>query len=164
MITIDYRNARYQGHTNKESQKEFSGILIDDDLSFYASHWKNDMLNGATIVYISHGKYIYGQWMNNEPHGLNVFRTGDTVLLANYNKGVLEGKLLVIFQKYSVIAVLDTAKYSDEFHVVDCGKLTGKHDLKEFVSLLDVQVPDHYFSLVKFITDFTLKLAQNKGP
>lgn len=62
---IDYRNARYQGHIDSQSNRQSLGILIDDDLSFYVSHWKNNLLDGETLVYIAHGKYIYGKWLNN---------------------------------------------------------------------------------------------------
>ena len=63
--TIDYRNAKYQGHTNAHSQREGLGILVDDDLSFYVSDWNENQLSGKTIAYLSHGKYIYGEWKDN---------------------------------------------------------------------------------------------------
>lgn len=59
---IDYRNARYQGSVNQSSCRHGLGIMVDDDLSFYVSQWNNNLLNGETLVYISHGKYIYGSW------------------------------------------------------------------------------------------------------
>jgi len=62
---IDYRNARYQGETGSKESRNGYGILIDDDLSFYASHWQDGKINDATVIYISHGKYIYGQWQDN---------------------------------------------------------------------------------------------------
>ncbi len=62
---IDYRNGKYQGHTDHSMTRNGFGILIDDDLSFYASHWKDGKLNDSTVIYISHGKYIYGQWRDN---------------------------------------------------------------------------------------------------
>mgnify|MGYP000872904330 CR=1 FL=1 len=62
---IDYRNARYQGHVDNQENRQNLGILVNDDLSFYVSNWKNNLLNGQTLVYISHGKYIYGDWLNN---------------------------------------------------------------------------------------------------
>jgi hypothetical protein len=37
---IDYRNAKYQGETNTDEHRHGFGILVDDDLSFYASTWK----------------------------------------------------------------------------------------------------------------------------
>lgn len=94
---IDYRNARFQGFTNSHSVRNGFGILIDDDLSFYASNWKDGKLNDDTVIYISHGKYIYGQWHENEPHGLNVFRIGDTVVLGEFDNGDLIRKAIIIF-------------------------------------------------------------------
>ena len=65
-VQIDYRNAKYQGEVDKNTGgRKGYGILIDDDLSFYASQWKNGKLNEDTVIYISHGKYIYGEWKNN---------------------------------------------------------------------------------------------------
>ena len=80
-VEVDYRNAKYQGEMSKSGERQGQGILIDDDLSFYASQWKDGKLNDSTVIYINHGKYIYGLWKNNQPHGLNVFRIGDTVIL-----------------------------------------------------------------------------------
>ena len=79
---FDYRNAKYQGEIEASNgTRKGYGILADDDLSFYASQWREGKLNGPTVIYISHGKYIYGEWMHNEPHGLNVFRIADTVIV-----------------------------------------------------------------------------------
>jgi hypothetical protein len=81
---IDYRNAKYQGAATSLDNTDVRhgyGILIDDDMSFYTSQWAANKLNKNTMIYISHGKYIYGKWKDNEPHGLNVFRIGDTVIL-----------------------------------------------------------------------------------
>ena len=109
---IDYRNAKYQGEVVK-GRRSGLGILIDDDLSFYASHWKDGKLNDSTLVYISHGKYIYGQWKNNEPHGLNVFRIGDTVILGEFNNGDLINRILVIFERVNFIAILEKLNSND---------------------------------------------------
>lgn len=62
---VDYRNGKYQGLTNAHSQRHGLGIFIDDDLTFYISHWDENRLKGPTLIYISHGKYIYGEWKNN---------------------------------------------------------------------------------------------------
>ena len=83
-VQFDYRNAKYQGEVAATGSRNGFGILVDDDLSFYASHWKDNRLNDSTVIYISHGKYIYGQWGHNEPNGLNVFRIGDTVVVGEF--------------------------------------------------------------------------------
>lgn len=62
-------------------------------------------------MYISHGKYIYGSWENNEPHGINVFRTGETVLVGEFENGQIINKVLVIFEKYNIIAVLESTSH-----------------------------------------------------
>ena len=61
---VDYRNGKYQGTLQKQ-QRSGLGILIDDDLAFYISHWHSNQLNGPTLVYLTHAKYIYGHWKNN---------------------------------------------------------------------------------------------------
>lgn len=63
--TIDYRNGIYQGYTDHLERRNGLGILIDDELTLYASFWKENKLNGPTLLYLSHGKYVYGQWSNN---------------------------------------------------------------------------------------------------
>ena len=45
-LTLDYRNARYEGYIDGQGSRNSLGILIDDDLSFYVSHWKNNLLDG----------------------------------------------------------------------------------------------------------------------
>lgn len=65
MQIVDYRNAKFQGTLNEANQRNNFGVLIDDDLSFYISNWKDNRLNASTLVYIAHGKYIYGEWKDN---------------------------------------------------------------------------------------------------
>lgn len=59
MDLLDYRNGQYQGPL-QDSLRHGPGVFIDDDLTLYASHWHKNQLSGPTLVYISHGKYIYG--------------------------------------------------------------------------------------------------------
>lgn len=65
MDVIDYRNGKYQGPVSASKQRSGLGIFIDDDLAFYISHWRQNQLNGPTLVYLTHGKYMYGLWKNN---------------------------------------------------------------------------------------------------
>ena len=104
--SIDYRNVKYQGETNESQTRNGFGILVDDDLSLYASHWKDGKLNDSTMIYISHGKYIYGLWRDNQPHGLNVFRIGDTIVLGEFDNGYLIKKIVIIFEKFNFVATL----------------------------------------------------------
>ena len=75
MDLLDYRNGQYQGPLLNHL-RHGPGIFIDDDLTLYASHWHRNKLHGPTLLYISHGKYIYGQCQHNELDGLAVFRSG----------------------------------------------------------------------------------------
>lgn len=36
---VDYRNGKYEGQVNSLQQRHGLGIFIDDDLTFYVSHW-----------------------------------------------------------------------------------------------------------------------------
>ena len=57
---VDYRNGKYQGTINLSKQRHGLGVFIDDDLTFYISHWNKNKLHGSTLVYLAHGKYMYG--------------------------------------------------------------------------------------------------------
>lgn len=57
---ISYRNGKYQGYLNNNHQRHGPGILIDDDLTFHASNWHENKMQGSTLVYLTHAKYIYG--------------------------------------------------------------------------------------------------------
>lgn len=66
MELVDYRNGKYQGPlTPGTSLRHGLGILIDDDLSMYASHWQYNKLHGSTLIYLKHGQYVYGEWKDN---------------------------------------------------------------------------------------------------
>lgn len=72
---IDYRNGRYQGYFNSQTEKRHGmGILVDDDMNVYCSEWEDGKMSGLTFIYMSNGSYIYGLWRNNEPHGINLYR------------------------------------------------------------------------------------------
>jgi hypothetical protein len=61
---VSYRNGKYQGKL-KGSQRHGVGVVIDDDLTFHVSHWLENRMQGPTLVYLAHAKYIYGEWKNN---------------------------------------------------------------------------------------------------
>lgn len=96
MELLDYRNGKYQGGLSGQLRQGV-GIFIDDDLAFHLSHWKHGQLDGPTLLYLSHGKYLYGLWKNDLPHGLNVFRCADTVLVGAFKEGTPTGRCLVVF-------------------------------------------------------------------
>ncbi len=57
---VDYPNGRYQGRTNNQQLRHGPGVLIDDDLTFFASNFQRDLLNGPTLIFLAHAQYIYG--------------------------------------------------------------------------------------------------------
>ena len=63
--SLSYRNGKYQGFINNCLQRHGLGILIDDDLTFHVSNWHQDKMQGPTLIYLAHAKYIYGEWKNN---------------------------------------------------------------------------------------------------
>ena len=103
--TIELRNAIYQGE-KLEFQFEGLGMLMNDDLILYTSFWKGSKLNSHTAILIGHSKYMYGKWENGLPQGFNVFRSGDTVLLGEFQQGKILGQFAVIFERQGFVAVL----------------------------------------------------------
>ena len=94
--TIEFRNGIYQGAKSSFSPESF-GIYFDDDLHFHCSEWKSSLMNNHTAILVSHAKYIYGEWRDGVPHGFNVFRTGENVVLAVFEDGEVVGDFIVIF-------------------------------------------------------------------
>ena len=76
---------------------------MDDDMVLHCSSWNAAQLNNQTAILISHGKYVYGEWKSGLPHGFNVFRSGDTVLLGNFSDGKLNGQFIVIFERQNFV-------------------------------------------------------------
>jgi hypothetical protein len=105
--TLDYRNGKYQGSSTPARQRHGPGIFIDDDLTLYLSHWHLNKLHGPSLLYLAHGKYIYGLWQHHELSGLAVFRSGDTVLLAHFHNNFPTQRALIIFERYNFACVLE---------------------------------------------------------
>ena len=55
-------------------------------------------------------------WINNLPQGFNVFRLEEVLLMAEFNRGKLakNSKVLIIFEKYNLAAVLLVLNDSDK--------------------------------------------------
>jgi len=151
---LDYRNGKYQGPTTSNHQRHGLGIFIDDDLTFYISQWRQSKLNGPTLIYLSHGKYIYGEWKNNEPHGLNIYRSGDTVLLGKFKDGLPAEKCLMIFERENFACIINQVE-GQEWIVGNSGTINSHSVLLSFISKMGISVPDHYFSLTKFASSLT---------
>lgn len=77
------------------------------------------------------------------------------MLVGQFENGKIREKLLVIFEKYNIIAVLGTTSQKDQFEVISCGKLLTHDDLTKYIEMLDIDMPDNYFSLIKFVTSIT---------
>lgn len=136
---LSYRNGKYQGFLNSSSQRQGLGIMIDDDLTFHVSNWHENKMQGPTLVYLAHAKYIYGEWKNNEPHGLNVYRSGDTVLLSKYVFGVPSNRCLLIFERHGFGCVL--GEHGKQWQVIKTSQLVNHSALMKLIELLQVDVP-----------------------
>lgn len=106
---IDYRNGKYQGCVKWDTERRQGfGIVIDDDLSIYFSEWDDGKLNGLTFVYFVDGTYLYGNWRNNQPNGINIFKNSEFLLLANYHIGEPIGNAIVATTSMNYMFLLNS--------------------------------------------------------
>jgi hypothetical protein len=83
--TYNYRNALYQGEISKDQgQREGKGIIyVTDNHHFIVCNsFKNNAVNSHSLFYHSHSKYHYGEWLNNLPQGVSVFRMNEVLIVA----------------------------------------------------------------------------------
>ena len=45
------------------------------------SFWSNDQANGSTFIFYGNNNYMFGQWKNNVPNGLNVIKLGSCLIV-----------------------------------------------------------------------------------
>lgn len=74
------------------------------------SGWHEDLANGNTFIFYNHSHYVYGFWSNNIPHGFNAIRMDNIVFMAFYDMGVIVGRVLVLYEQYSLAVVLDKSQ------------------------------------------------------
>lgn len=55
-------------------------------------------MDGKTLIFESHSKYMYGTWEDGLPEGINVYREGSNVLVSKYVNGLISDKLLVVLE------------------------------------------------------------------
>jgi hypothetical protein len=82
-----------------------------------------------------------------------VYRSGDTVLLSKYIFGVPTNRCLLIFERLGFACVL--GQTNKQWSVIKSGILSNHASLMKFIELLQVDVPDHYLSLIKFTCYFS---------
>lgn len=49
---------------------------------------------------------MYGVWLNNLPHGLNVIRVASSLFYINYEHGRIVGNFIAVFEKYNLALVI----------------------------------------------------------
>lgn len=67
---------------------------MDDNCNFMCSQWKEDRINGPSLLCLRGGLKLYGNWVDNQMEGINVLEKGDYKVVGRFNKGVLEGKII----------------------------------------------------------------------
>jgi hypothetical protein len=102
------------------------------------------------MIYITHGKYLYGTWMDNQPHGLNVFRVGEAVLLGQFEMGKLTGKVIVIFERLGFLAIV-MERSGDEWLINDRKVLRDHKELVPYIQFVGIGISPLYFSLAKYM-------------
>lgn len=83
-------------------------------MNIYLSEWSEDKLNGLTFIYLSSGNYIYGNWKNNEPHGLAVFRNQEYILLANTTSSKITDNAIAITNNLNHLMVFEGESISSK--------------------------------------------------
>lgn len=90
---IDYQNARYHGKISSSSSKgkklikSGPGILIDDDINFIFSNWKNNLPDGKTVLIDRLGNYFYSKLKapTGNPAGLAIIRVGTVLIMTKFS-------------------------------------------------------------------------------
>ena len=65
---IDYRNGRYQGFLKDENYHGW-GAILDDDFTFYLSHWTDNQADGPCFLIFPDEKLFYGSFYQNRAYG-----------------------------------------------------------------------------------------------
>ena len=77
--------------------------------------------------------------------------------------GQIVDRVLVIFERFNFIAVLEKQELtpkvsrsqscsSNDFRVIDSGEMRDHQNLMEKIRLLNIDLPEQYFSLIKFVS------------
>ncbi len=56
------------------------GLLILNDGSFYAGHFKNDFFHGRGLFYFADGSFYNGQFSMNTQHGFGEEQKGSDII------------------------------------------------------------------------------------
>ena len=73
---IDYRNAKYQGYFQLNSQqREGVGMVLDRNYLLALAHWRGNQVQGSVFVLFPNGSLFYGQLSDGLPRGLCTFRS-----------------------------------------------------------------------------------------
>lgn len=70
----EYRNGIYQGSV-RSGKRNGPGILITDEGQIFIGEWKNDLLFGKALVFLSHEEYGFGDFNRGELEGFFLFRS-----------------------------------------------------------------------------------------
>lgn len=62
-------------------------------------------MEGMTFVYLNNGTYMYGNWKNNEPNGINIVRNKEFIVAAIYLRGNCSQNTLAIADSINYMLV-----------------------------------------------------------
>lgn len=86
-VTINYRNAVYQGEYDHEKEQRIGRGLIYFSNSHHfiaCSHFQQGRISDLALFFNSHARYAYGEWEKNVPNGMCVFRMGEVIIVTQY--------------------------------------------------------------------------------
>ena len=75
------------------------------------------------------------------------------MLVGKCKNGRPVSKCLVIFERFNFACILQ--EVSDSWSIIQSGQLVNYDTLVKYIELIEVPVPDHFFSLTKFACNFS---------
>ena len=52
-------------------------------------NFKQSHINGCAFFVYDKANYHFGEWKNNKPHGISVFRIGEAVIVLQFKNGCI---------------------------------------------------------------------------
>lgn len=112
------------------------GLLLDDNGNIFLSDFHLNHLNHHSYIHlVSHNLKIYGVWLHDKPHGLNIIEHKDLRMIGMYRNGKI-GKTIVLEDRANeVVHIMENrGRYEDDFEVVN--RVEGKGRAQEILAWL----------------------------
>ena len=101
---------------------------------------------------------MYGDWKEGVPHGFNVFRGGEIVVLGNFKEGRTDGMFAVVFERHKFVVV--GYPKEDGFAVEWKREYEGEEELKKIIMSSVENFGENYYSFVRYLGE---KFCQGEG-